>query len=1128
MVRKKIRRGGVRRRRDRRLKKDIYTRKELEIYHLNIRGLDSKIVSLKGILKTISPDIVTLNETHYVNKRRINIEGYEPFQRNRIGKGGGGIATLVKKCHSSDTIKIKEGVDQDEYIVTKHDNFAIPINIINVYGEAESRASKQEIEDRWYRIISELKSIESKGEFALLIGDMNKHVGNTVKDNHLKTSFGGKLVNDLIRSNKYVLVNACDKVVGGPFTRFDPSCPKDVNSMSCIDLIIASKGLVDHIDTMIIDRNQCFTPSRPLQNGHCFPDHYGILLKLKNLPPATRRKPDQVKMKMWNLHKENGWQKYTEVTDNNDQLRDIADKNVHDPTRTMELIDKQMEKAKYKAFGKVTYVPGKSVNKELVALHNEKMKVKNSVQFDEVQVDTIDKKINEVVLKEQKVEFEKKIEKLKNKKSVKGKCAAIFALKNDVTGGKQVTQVATTLIDPASNVEISERSLIKMASLNYCVDLLTNRVARKGYEDDVSMKNLVHQNRMKDKEEVEVQLSREMFDASLDELAKKNKEKYAFILNGGIDLKDALFKLFSTVWDTEERPDQWRQTTLIQLYKGKGDPRLLSNMRNIHIKRDIPKFFGHIVMTQAKQIIMNNMTKFQIGTKVGYRVQEHLFVMKSIIALYLKHGLPVFVQLYDISKFFDRENLRDGMDALFNYGIQGKIYRLIYNMNKDTIIRVRTAVGTTEKHETGENIGQGTLEGAVVSAASLDYTVNKFFSESKHELSYGSVNLQPLLFQDDIGRISTSLEDVQVGNSKLESLMETKLLDFNLDKSCLIVMGNRGKRKQANEQLKSFPVTLCNKAMKVADHEKYLGDILSSEGLSQSVFLTVLRRKPQVINSIFEVNTVIEDCRTNLVGGLTAGLEIWELSIIPFLLNNSETWVEIDKKTLDMLDNMQFMFLRYLFKTPRTCPKPALLWESGAMQMSHRIAIRKLMFLHHLTNLPSNSLAYEVKQVQEKLAYPGLIKECNDLIECYGLPEPHGLSKNTWKCQVKRSVRIKSRIDLLDSIKRYSKIDAKQLLKEEYKMKSYILALNVPDARLKFALRAKMLRSVKMNFKGVKEYANCNWECDTCNVPDTQEHLFECKAYSNLRNGKDLRNDKEIVDYVRQIVVLRSSDCSGT
>ena len=56
------------------------------------------------------------------------------------------------------------------------------------------------------------------------------------------------------------------------------------------------------------------------------------------------------------------------------------------------------------------------------------------------------------------------------------------------------------------------------------------------------------------------------------------------------------------------------------------------------------------------------------------------------------------------------------MDTLFNCGIQGKIYRLIFNMNKDTVMRVRTAVETSEKHGTGENIGKGALEGAVVSA----------------------------------------------------------------------------------------------------------------------------------------------------------------------------------------------------------------------------------------------------------------------------------------------------------------------------------------------------------------------------------------------------------------------------
>ena len=48
-------------------------------------------------------------------------------------------------------------------------------------------------------------------------------------------------------------------------------------------------------------------------------------------------------------------------------------------------------------------------------------------------------------------------------------------------------------------------------------------------------------------------------------------------------------------------------------------------------------------------------------------------------------------------------------------------------MNKDTKIKVRTAIGETEEKDTGENIGQGTLEGAVISAANIDYRVDIFF-----------------------------------------------------------------------------------------------------------------------------------------------------------------------------------------------------------------------------------------------------------------------------------------------------------------------------------------------------------------------------------------------------------------
>ena len=116
-------------------------------------------------------------------------------------------------------------------------------------------------------------------------------------------------------------------------------------------------------------------------------------------------------------------------------------------------------------------------------------------------------------------------------------------------------------------------------------------------------------------------------------------------------------------------------------------------------------------------------------------------------------------------------------------------------MNKDTKIRVSTAVGETEEKETGENIGQGTLEGANISAANIDFTVNMFFKDSIDELSYGLTRIQPLLFQDDISRVATNVLAAQKGNNRMESVMETKLLDFNLDKSCYIVIGNEKSKK---------------------------------------------------------------------------------------------------------------------------------------------------------------------------------------------------------------------------------------------------------------------------------------------------------------------------------------------
>jgi len=117
-------------------------------------------------------------------------------------------------------------------------------------------------------------------------------------------------------------------------------------------------------------------------------------------------------------------------------------------------------------------------------------------------------------------------------------------------------------------------------------------------------------------------------------------------------------------------------TVLIQLYKGKGDKSDLNNHRNIHTKNYLPKAFESIIVEKSKNKITSKCSKFQIGALPGHRAQEHLFVLKSTINLfsYLKKSL--IFQCWDISKYFDKENLKDAMDALYQSGIVGKLYRL--------------------------------------------------------------------------------------------------------------------------------------------------------------------------------------------------------------------------------------------------------------------------------------------------------------------------------------------------------------------------------------------------------------------------------------------------------------------
>ena len=277
---------------------------------------------------------------------------------------------------------------------------------------------------------------------------------------------------------------------------------------------------------------------------------------------------------------------------------------------------------------------------------------------------------------------------------------------------------------------------------------MKNEEPEEDYKIEVDLMEHLHSMRMQKHkvgtEEEEV-LTKSDFNEVIDKLKKGGKVSYNFITKAGQNFKDFVFKICQIIWESEEIPDQWNWTTLIALFKGKGSKHDLNFFRFIHTKMWLPRLFEGLVVKKMKPKLIRSMTQFQIGGKAGHRSAEHIFVVKSMMALYSLLDIVIIIQFFDIQKFFDKERLRDGMNTIYEAGLRGKVFRLWYNLNSNTSIKVQTGVGCFEYKFVGELIGQGTCGGAMVSAANLDLGVEEAFKGSDQEVAYGPLRIQPVI-----------------------------------------------------------------------------------------------------------------------------------------------------------------------------------------------------------------------------------------------------------------------------------------------------------------------------------------------------------------------------------------------
>ena len=561
---------------------------------------------------------------------------------------------------------------------------------------------------------------------------------------------------------------------------------------------------------------------------------------------------------------------------------------------------------------------------------------------------------------------------------------------------------------------------------------------------------------------------------------------------------------------------RFEETILQQIYKGKGSKLELKNSRFIHLKDWLPRTCDALIVDKMKPDILAASSIFQIGGQAGHRTQEHLFTVRSVIALMLLQGLAILVQVFDIERFFDKESIRDVMNTLHKAGINRKAYRTWYLLNQKTRIRINTSVGMTEEHDVGEVVGQGTIGGALVSQLNVDMGLDEYFKGSKDEATYGSIRLQPMAFQDDIMRIAKDVKSASVGNIKLSCLMEDKQLKCHPDKTGFVVMGSSKNREEIREQVKETPIMFGSFITKEKKVDKYLGDMFSHEGLGESIMETIKDRTGRVKTAIMEVKGIMEDYRMQAMGGMMGALDLWNMAIIPSLLANCGTWTELPKKAIEACDELQNLFIRIMLEVPVSTPKVALRVETGLLGMKQRIWVEKLNLAQFIKQSGNKTLAGRVYQEQLQQGWPGLAKEVVEI--CQSIQINNINENNVNKMEIKEAINAHHAAEAKEQM-------GKKLIaikdEEIGDAKEYMKTKCISDSRLQFRIKTNMLE-LKGNMKG--SYRDMDYSCLGCANKATvedQSHVLRCPAYADIRKDLDLGSQEDIVKYFRKVMLLR-------
>ena len=341
-------------------------------------------------------------------------------------------------------------------------------------------------------------------------------------------------------------------------------------------------------------------------------------------------------------------------------------------------------------------------------------------------------------------------------------------------------------------------------------------------------------------------------------------------------------------------------------------------------------------------------------------------------------------------------------------------------------------------------------------------------------------------------KMKTDSKKLQFGSDKCKKLHVGKMYD---DFKCQTLKVDNWKEVEIKneetgiDEIEDF--VEGEEEMKVKNEEKYLGDVISTDGRNIKNIKARVAKGKGITSKILSI-----------LEGIPFGKFYYEVAVIlrdsllvSSMLCNSEAWYNITNAELDLLETVDVQFLRSVLRAPRATPKEMLFLELGCIPLRELIKKRRILFLHYILNESQESMINKFLKTQLKTQKPKdwttqVLKDLKEFQIELNLEELKDIKKSKLKRILKKAVDEKAFEKLTDLKNGHSKV--MNLKYSKLKMRNYLKAnrfrISLEECQEIFKIRSRVT-DVKINFRGKYE----NLECDICKKQEeSQKHILEC------------------------------------